>query len=120
MSASEYEGLYVKAMNIRSYLTQEFKQLFENQVDVILSPVSPSFPPLLGEKVSNPVKDYLADMYTVVANITGMPALSVPLGTTRLDKSLLAYSCQIMGNHGSDSDILQCGKLINNLYHSKD
>ena len=70
MSASEYEGLYVKAMNIRTVVTQQFMQHLTNDVDVIMGPTTPFLPWGLGENNDDPVANYLADAYTVMANIT--------------------------------------------------
>lgn len=85
LSASEYEGLYIKAMNIRTTVTQQFKQHLENDVDVILGPTTPFLPWELGKNNDDPVANYLADAYTVIANITGMPAISIPAGFVEHD-----------------------------------
>lgn len=79
LSASEYEGLYVKAMNIRTTITQQFKSHFQHDVDVILGPTAPFLAWELGKNNDDPVANYLADAYTVIANITGLPAMSIPL-----------------------------------------
>lgn len=80
LSSAEYEGQYVKAMDIRALVTKQIKDHFAQDIDVIISPTFPLLPWKLGEKVSDPLAMYLADLYTVIANITGMPAMSVPAG----------------------------------------
>ena len=65
-------------MNIRTAVTKQFIQHFTNDVDVIMGPTTPFLPWQLGKTNDDPVANYLADAYTVIANITGMPALSIP------------------------------------------
>ena len=67
-------------MDIRAIVTKQLKDHFEHDIDVIVSPTFPLLPWKIGEKVNDPLAMYLADMYTVIANIAGMPALSIPAG----------------------------------------
>ena len=85
LSSSEYEGQYVKAMGIRAVVTKQLKDYFAKDVDIIVSPTCPLLPWMIGEKIADPLAMYLADMYTVIANIAGIPAISVPAGTIEDD-----------------------------------
>jgi aspartyl-tRNA(Asn)/glutamyl-tRNA(Gln) amidotransferase subunit A len=78
LSAGYYEAYYVRAQKVRALLTQEFA-LAMKKFDVLLGPTMPVLPPRLGEKVT-PLEDYLIDINTVAANLTGLPAISVPCG----------------------------------------
>jgi aspartyl-tRNA(Asn)/glutamyl-tRNA(Gln) amidotransferase subunit A len=78
LSAGYYEAYYVRAQKVRELLKQEFA-LALKKFDVLLGPTMPVLPPKLGEKVT-PLEDYLIDINTVAANLTGLPAISVPCG----------------------------------------
>ena len=78
LSAGYYEAYYVRAQKVRALLAQEFALAFK-RFDVLLGPTMPVLPPKVGEKVS-PLEDYLMDVYTVAANLTGLPAISIPCG----------------------------------------
>jgi len=79
LSSGYYEAYYKKAMQVRTLIRQDFEKAFE-KVDAIISPVSPTPPWKLGEKVDDPLKMYLSDAYTVIANLAGIPGLAVPSG----------------------------------------
>lgn len=112
LSASEYEGLYVKAMTIRTTITQQFKQYFENKIDVILGPTAPFLPRPLGQNNDDPVANYLADAYTVIANLTGMPAISIPLAPVIIDEKEYPVGLQLMGDHHSEELLFNLSDLI--------
>ncbi|RLB36778.1 MAG: Asp-tRNA(Asn)/Glu-tRNA(Gln) amidotransferase GatCAB subunit A, partial [Deltaproteobacteria bacterium] len=80
LSAGYYEAYYLKALKVRTLIRQDFDQAFQ-QVDSIITPVSPCLPFRLGEKVGDPLQMYLVDIYTVSLNLTGLPGISVPCGT---------------------------------------
>jgi len=77
LSAGYYDQYYLKASKIRKLLYDEFMKLFE-YVDVVVTPTTPTLPPRFGEALTDPLKLYLLDTYTVVANLTGLPAISIP------------------------------------------
>lgn len=79
LSAGYFEAYYGKANQVRRLLQQEFARFFE-QVDVILTPTAPTLPFPLGAKLDDPVAMYLNDLFTIPANLTGIPALSLPVG----------------------------------------
>jgi aspartyl-tRNA(Asn)/glutamyl-tRNA(Gln) amidotransferase subunit A len=77
LSAGYYDQYYLKASKIRKLLYDEFMKLFK-EVDVVVTPTTPTTPPRFGEALTDPLKLYLLDTYTVVANLTGLPAISIP------------------------------------------
>jgi aspartyl-tRNA(Asn)/glutamyl-tRNA(Gln) amidotransferase subunit A len=78
LSAGYYEAYYVRAQKVRALLTQEFALAFK-KFDVLLGPTMPVLPPKVGEKTT-PLEDYLIDVNTVAANLTGLPSISIPCG----------------------------------------
>ena len=78
LSAGYYEAYYVRAQKARALLTKEFELAFK-RYDVLLGPTMPVLPPKLGEKAT-PLEDYLIDINTVAANLTGFPSISIPCG----------------------------------------
>jgi aspartyl-tRNA(Asn)/glutamyl-tRNA(Gln) amidotransferase subunit A len=80
LSSGYYDAYYLKAAKIRTLIAADFQKAFAS-CDVILSPVSPTPAFKLGEKISDPLQMYLTDIYTVSANLAGIPGISVPAGT---------------------------------------
>jgi aspartyl-tRNA(Asn)/glutamyl-tRNA(Gln) amidotransferase subunit A len=79
LSAGYYDAFYVKAQQVRTLLRRDYEQAFE-RVDVVAMPTSPIPPFKLGEKTDDPLQMYLADVFTVSANLSGLPGISVPCG----------------------------------------
>ncbi len=79
LSAGYYDAYYVKAQQVRTLILRDYDQAFE-RVDVVAMPTSPTLPFKLGERVSDPLQMYLADIFTVSANLAGLPSVSVPCG----------------------------------------
>lgn len=77
LSSGYYDAYYGKAQKVRRLIKEDFDKAF-NKVDLIISPTAPSIPYKIGETVNNPLQMYLGDIYTVSANLTGIPAISVP------------------------------------------
>jgi aspartyl-tRNA(Asn)/glutamyl-tRNA(Gln) amidotransferase subunit A len=103
LSAGYYDAYYLKAQRVRSLLTRDFEEAFK-RVDAIVAPVSPTAAFKLGEKVDDPLAMYLADIYTVTADLAGIPGISVPCGQT---KDKLPIGLQILGRHFDESTILR-------------
>jgi aspartyl-tRNA(Asn)/glutamyl-tRNA(Gln) amidotransferase subunit A len=82
LSSGYYEAYYGRAMRVRTLIKRDYDQAFE-KVDALLSPVSPTPAFRIGEKTSDPLSMYLSDIYTVTANLAGIPSLSIPCGFTR-------------------------------------
>jgi aspartyl-tRNA(Asn)/glutamyl-tRNA(Gln) amidotransferase subunit A len=81
LSSGYYDAYYLKAMKVRSKIIEDFEKAWE-KVDAIIAPVSPTPPFVLGEKSSDPLQMYLADIFTVAGNLAGIPGLAVPSGFT--------------------------------------
>ena len=79
LSAGYYDAFYLKAQQVRTLLRRDYEEAFE-KVDVVAMPTSPTPPFKLGEKTDDPLQMYLADVFTVSANLTGAPGISVPCG----------------------------------------
>ena len=103
LSAGYYDAYYLKAQRVRTLLTRDFEEAFR-KVDVIVGPTSPTPAFKLGEKVDDPLAMYLADIYTVTANLAGIPGVSIPVGVS---KEKLPIGMQIFGKHFDESTILR-------------
>lgn len=108
LSAGYYDAYYLKAMKVRSILIREFDSAFEN-VDAILAPVSPTPPFKLGEKTNDPLQMYLADIFTVSANLAGIPGLAIPSGFT---KEGLPLGFQLMGPRFSEYTLFALAEMF--------
>ncbi|MGD9014921.1 MAG: Asp-tRNA(Asn)/Glu-tRNA(Gln) amidotransferase subunit GatA [Candidatus Omnitrophota bacterium] len=82
LSYGYYEAYYLRALKVRTLIKQDFDQAFKT-VDCIVTPTSPSVAFKLGEKIEDPLKMYLSDIYTISANLAGIPAISIPCGFTK-------------------------------------
>ena len=102
LSSGYYDAYYKKASQVRTLIMNDFKKAFET-CDVILSPVSPSPAAKLGENSEDPLKMYLSDIFTISANLAGLPALSVPCGFT---KTNLPVGLHLMGKHFDEKTLL--------------
>ena len=81
LSSGYYDAYYLKAMKVRTMIKKEFDDKFkEHQLDAIMLPTSPTPAFRLGEKTKDPLEMYLSDIYTISANLAGIPAISVPAG----------------------------------------
>lgn len=103
LSAGYYDAYYLKAQRVRTLLTRDFENAFQ-KVDAIVTPTSPTAAFKLGEKSDDPLAMYLADIYTVTANLAGIPGISVPSAPT---KSGLPIGAQILGKHFDEATILR-------------
>src|SRR5579863_5981492 len=103
LSAGYYDAYYLKAQKVRTLLTRDFEEAFTT-VDAIVTPTSPTAAFRLGEKSNNPLSMYLADIYTVTADLAGIPGISIPCGET---KEKLPIGVQILGKHFDESGILR-------------
>ncbi|MFA5925587.1 MAG: Asp-tRNA(Asn)/Glu-tRNA(Gln) amidotransferase subunit GatA [Parcubacteria group bacterium] len=107
LSAGYYDQYYKKAQKVRSLIKKEFKDAFD-KADVILSPTSPTVAFKFGEKTDNPLEMYLADIYTVSANIAGIPGISIPCGEVETDGKNLPVGLQLMGKWFDEETLLNC------------
>jgi aspartyl-tRNA(Asn)/glutamyl-tRNA(Gln) amidotransferase subunit A len=81
LSAGYYDAYYLKALQVRRLIRSDYDAAFE-KVDVLLGPTTPTPAFRLGEKIDDPVQLYLEDLFTVGANLAGIPAMSIPIGKT--------------------------------------
>jgi len=107
LSAGYYDAYYNKAMKVRTLIRQDFDKALA-KVDVILAPVTPTTAFKIGEKASDPVQMYLADVYTAAINLAGNPSLSIPCG---FDKNELPIGMQIIGKHFDEETVLNFGHM---------
>jgi aspartyl-tRNA(Asn)/glutamyl-tRNA(Gln) amidotransferase subunit A len=103
LSAGYYDAYYLKAQRVRTLLTRDFDEAFK-KVDVIAAPTCPTPAFRLGEKVNDPLAMYLADIYTVTANLAGIPGISVPCGENH---EKLPIGLQLFGRHFDEATILR-------------
>jgi aspartyl-tRNA(Asn)/glutamyl-tRNA(Gln) amidotransferase subunit A len=103
LSAGYYDAYYLKAQKVRTLLARDFGEAFK-QVDAIVTPTSPTAAFKLGEKVDDPLSMYLADIFTVTADLAGIPGISIPCGET---KENLPIGLQILGKHFDEATILR-------------
>jgi aspartyl-tRNA(Asn)/glutamyl-tRNA(Gln) amidotransferase subunit A len=106
LSAGYYDAYYLKAQRVRTLLTRDFEEAFQ-KVDAIVTPTSPTAAFKLGEKSDDPLAMYLADIYTVTANLAGIPGISVPCAPT---KTGLPIGVQILGKHFDEATILRLAR----------
>jgi aspartyl-tRNA(Asn)/glutamyl-tRNA(Gln) amidotransferase subunit A len=105
LSAGYYDAYYLKAQRVRTLLTRDFDEAFK-KVDVIAAPTCPTPAFRLGEKVNDPLAMYLADIYTVTANLAGVPGISVPCGENH---EKLPIGLQLFGRHFDEATVLRVG-----------
>ena len=108
LSAGYYDAYYLKAQKVRTLLSRDFEDAFR-QVDAIVTPTTPTPAFKLGEKADDPLSMYLADIYTVVADLVGIPGISVPCGKT---KSGLPLGLQILGKHFDEGTLFRLGHAV--------
>jgi aspartyl-tRNA(Asn)/glutamyl-tRNA(Gln) amidotransferase subunit A len=103
LSAGYYDAYYRKAQQVRTLIKDDFQKAF-GDVDVIVTPTSPSPAFGLGEKVTDPLTMYLSDIFTISVNLAGVPAISVPCGFTATG---LPVGLQIIGRHFDEGTVLR-------------
>lgn len=108
LSSGYYDAYYLKAQKVRTLLARDFEEVFQ-KVDAIVTPTTPTPAFKLGEKTDDPLQMYLADIYTVVGDLVGVPGISVPCGKT---KSGLPIGIQILGKHFDEGTLLRLGHAI--------
>lgn len=105
LSAGYYDAYYLKAQKVRALIRRDFEQAFK-QVDFIYSPTAPEAAFKLGEKSKDPLKMYLSDIYTITANLAGVPAISFPIGAIPMEGKDLPIGGQLMGKWFDEEGIL--------------
>ena len=108
LSAGYYDAYYRKAQKVRRLIKNDFDQAFR-QVDVILSPTTPTTAFKIGEKSSDPLQMYLSDIYTTSANLACIPGISIPIG---IDSSNLPIGMQILANQFEEEKLFQMANFL--------
>ena len=108
LSAGYYDAYYIKAQKLRRLIYNDFVNAFEH-CDAILTPATPSAAFAIGEKTDDPVEMYLEDVFTVSANIAGVPGMSVPAG---LSPDGLPLGLQILGKHWDEASVFKVARAI--------
>jgi aspartyl-tRNA(Asn)/glutamyl-tRNA(Gln) amidotransferase subunit A len=110
LSSGYYDAYYGRAQKVRTLIRRDFENAFQ-QVDAILSPVAPTPARKLGDATADPLQEYLADIFTIAANLAGIPGISVPCGSTDYDGSnALPVGLQILAPHLGEAKLLQIAK----------
>ncbi len=110
LSSGYYDAYYNRAQKVRTLIRKDFQDAYQN-VDAILSPVTPTAAPLLGADKDDPLQQYLADIYTISANLAGICGVSVPCGKIASDSGTqLPVGLQILGPHMGEQNILKVAR----------
>jgi len=108
LSAGYYDAYYLKAQKVRTLIYQGFENAFK-QVDFIATPTSPTTAFKIGEKLDDPIKMYLSDIFTIAVNLAGLPAISLPCG---FDGKNLPIGIQLIGKAFDESTILNVASVL--------
>ena len=108
LSAGYYDAYYKKAQKVRALIKKDFEQVLD-KVDYIFTPTAPEVAFKFNSKTDDPLKMYLSDIYTITANLAGVPALSIPIGTVFEDDVALPVGGQLMGRWFDEEGILNAG-----------
>jgi aspartyl-tRNA(Asn)/glutamyl-tRNA(Gln) amidotransferase subunit A len=111
LSSGYYDAYYLKAQKVRTLLARDFENAFQ-KVDAIITPTAPTAAFKLGEKSDDPLAMYLADIYTVTADLVGIPGISVPCGQT---KTGLPIGLQVLGKHFDEGTVLRVARAVEQL-----
>ena len=105
LSSGYYDAYYLKALKTKALIKQEFDKAFK-KYDIILAPAAPTTAPLLGSSLQDPINMYLSDIYTISANLAGIPGLSIPCGK---DNKGLPIGMQLLGGCFQEKTLLRAG-----------
>ncbi|HUK62407.1 MAG TPA: amidase family protein, partial [Dongiaceae bacterium] len=108
LSSGYYDAYYLKAQRARTRIRREYHEAFA-RCDVMLLPTAPTPPFRLGEKLDDPLAMYLSDVFTIGANLAGIPGLSVPVG---LSRGGLPRAAQLLGPEDAEPALLRCARAI--------
>ncbi len=106
LSSGYYDAYYKTAQKVRTLICNEFKKVFE-KFDTILMPVTPTTPAKIGEKINDPIAQYMSDLYTIPVNLAGVPAISLPSGLIKD----LPVGIQLVGPQWSEDLLFSIGKV---------
>ena len=108
LSSGYYDAYYSRAQKVRSLVAKDFAEAF-SRADIIVGPTSPAPAPKIGDSALDHLQTYLADIYTIPANLAGLPAMSIPCGTVRESGMELPVGFQMMAPHFREDLLLKTG-----------
>jgi len=108
LSSGYYDAYYLKALKVRNLIRGDFTGAFE-KCDCIMMPVAPTTAFKIGEKVDDPLQMYLSDIYTIAANLAGVPAISIPAG---FDEKNLPIGLQILAPTFAEEKLLRIARMF--------
>ncbi|MCP1102720.1 aspartyl-tRNA(Asn)/glutamyl-tRNA(Gln) amidotransferase subunit A [Aequitasia blattaphilus] len=111
LSSGYYEAYYLKALKAKALIKKSFDEAFSTY-DIILAPAAPTTAPAIGESLKDPLKMYLGDIYTISANLAGLPGISMPVGR---DTKGLPIGIQLIGNCFEESKLIQAAYTYESL-----
>lgn len=114
LSSGFYDAYYNKAVVMRELISSSFRKAF-SEVDVIATPTTPTPAFKIGEKTTDPLQMYLSDIFTVPANIAGLPAISIPSGTVEREGVDLPLGLQLMAPYGEDRSLFTIGEIFEKI-----
>ena len=114
LSASYYDAYYIKAQKVRKIIRDRTKEILKN-FDFIVMPTTPTTAFKLGEHNDNPLQMYLADLFSVQANVVGVPAISIPCGK---DKNGLPVGLQVIADDFEELKLLQFSNTLMNIHQA--
>lgn len=112
LSSGYYDAYYLKALKTKALIKKEFDKAFE-KYDVILGPAAPTTAPKIGDSLSDPIKMYLGDIYTIAVNLAGLPGISTPCGT---DSKGLPIGLQLIGDCFKEKNIIRAAYSFEQTY----
>jgi aspartyl-tRNA(Asn)/glutamyl-tRNA(Gln) amidotransferase subunit A len=114
LSSGYYDAYYLKALKVRTLIKQDFDKAFE-KYDAIFTPTTPTTAFKLGAKVDDPLQMYLFDIFTISANLAGIPGISIPAGS---DSNQLPIGVQLLGKHFDEKKLLQMSYSLEQIIKS--
>ncbi|NIR44104.1 MAG: Asp-tRNA(Asn)/Glu-tRNA(Gln) amidotransferase subunit GatA [Gemmatimonadetes bacterium] len=115
LSAGYHEEYYGRGQRVRRLIAADFERAFDDGIDVIFTPTSPTVAFELGERLDDPVQMYLADVFTATANLAGLPAISVPIGA--LDR--LPVGGQLIGQRFDEATVLRAAYVLEHQMNAR-
>ncbi|MBS8121684.1 Asp-tRNA(Asn)/Glu-tRNA(Gln) amidotransferase subunit GatA [Candidatus Vampirococcus lugosii] len=111
LSAGYYDAYYLRAQKVRKLIKEEYDKIF-SKYDAIVGPVSPTPAWKIGEKINDPIKMYLSDIYTIPVNLAGLPAMSLPAGNIEKDGESLPVGLHIIANQLKEENIFSIASVL--------
>ena len=112
LSSGYYEAYYARAQRVRALIRRDFDSAF-GDVDVLFTPATPTVAFRIGSKVDDPLEMYLSDIYTVTANLAGIPALVIPAGA---NSEGLPIGLQLLGDAFGEATLLTAGQYLHDCF----